>query len=554
MDPWPHQIVGVEGVMEAIAEGKRRIALSSPTGMGKTYMVGTLAKRFLSVDKKVLLYTGRRLMLNQLQEDMDAEGLLFGVRAAGHYNEGHHAFQIASLPTDRARSKKDDYEDFQADIVLVDEGHLHVTGAGDRRVIARHLDRGAVVVYITATPVGMDGAVEVLIQAGTNSDGRRCGALVLARHYGPDEPAIASMCRKYESLSSLLDMPEEERTKAIMRPGIFGRVLDWYNKLNKQRKPALLFAPGVMESRWFAEQFFQAGITAASIDGEEVWINGERLDSVAESRDEVREGSRRGQIQVVCNRFVLREGANWPWLAHGIFATIFDSLQSYLQAGGRLLRSHPDLKTVVIQDHGGNWRRHGSLNEDRSWYIDFKAKDYANAREDAYRDPSSSEAQREPMSCPQCAAIMRRPPCRECGFNFPERERVRSVVQENGTLVRIVGKMFKAKPVKLEPDTARKWKQVYFQMARAKKPKTFKQTIAWFHRKHGYRPPRNLPFMPKDINDWYRPLVMIRYERLIPEPGFNAGADWRPGARSSTGKKRVPKKAPKKEQKGLFDS
>jgi superfamily II DNA or RNA helicase len=537
--PWPHQVRGVEGVMDAVAAGTRRIVLSSPTGMGKTWMVGALVKRFLGVDKRVLLYTGRRLMLEQLAQDMDAEGLLYGVRAAGHYNEAHHAFQIASLPTDRARSGKDDYQDFPADLVLVDEGHLHVSGAGDRRVLQRHLSRGAVVVYVTATPIGMDGAVDVCVQAGTNSEGRSCGALVPARHFGPDEPAITS--KKYRSLADLLEMSEEERTKAVMRPGIFGRVLEWYRKLNKNGKPTLLFAPGVKESRWFAEQFFKAGIAAASIDGEEVWINGERLESTQESRDEVRAGSKDGSIRVVCNRFVLREGANWPWLAHGIFATIFDSLQSYLQAGGRLLRAHDSIRTVVIQDHGGNWRRHGSLNEDRLWQIDLNARDYAAVREDNYRDPDAVEADREPLSCPLCAAVMRRPPCHECGYDFPERERVRQVVQEDGTLVRITGKMFKPKPVHLAPDTAAKWKAIYFRMKNAKKPKTFNQAMAFFYYEHKYRPPRNLPLMPRDPYDWVRPIRVVRYDRLIPDPTFV------PGARAGTRRRKA-------QEKGLFDS
>ena len=58
---------------------------------------------------------------------------------------------------------------------------------------------------------------------------------------------------------------------------------------------------------------------------------------------------------VLCNRFVCA-GIDAPWLAHGIFATIFTSLQSYLQSGGRLLRSFPGIDAVTIR-HGGNWWR-----------------------------------------------------------------------------------------------------------------------------------------------------------------------------------------------------
>jgi hypothetical protein len=103
--------------------------------------------------------------------------------------------------------------------------------------------------------------------------------------------------------------------------------------------------------------------------------------------------------------------------------------------------------------------------------------------------------------------------------------------------------MFKPKRVTLKPDTAAKWKQVYFRMKNADKDgkgKSFNQAIGYFCRLHKYRPPRNLPLMPRDIYDWYRPIRLVRFDRLIKDPNYV------PGARSSTRKKKV-------EQKGLFD-
>ncbi len=539
--PWTIQVNGVEGVMAAIAEGYRRIVLTSPTGTGKTWMMKELIRRFLSVGKKALLYTSRKVLLEQLQRDL-AE-ISFGIRAAGYYPERHHDFQVASLPTDRARMKRENYEDHEADLVLIDEGHMHVKGPSDRKLLKRHHDRGAVLVYITATPIGMGLAADILVQAGFVSDGRKCGALVQARHFGPDEPAIRKNS-KLSTITGLLDASEDERRDVMGRAGtekckkLFGRVLEWFDKLNKQRKPTLLFASGVPEARWFAQQFFEHGITAASVDGEEVWINGEQV-VPDQGRDEVRNGSETGSIQVVCNRFVLREGADWPWLAHGIFATVFDSIQSYLQAGGRLLRSHPSAKTVCIQDHGGNWWRHGSLNEDRVWSLDYTARMLAGVREEAYRDGEAAPTERkEPYLCPLCALVLRSRKCLECGYEFPERERTRSVIQEDGTLVRITGKMFRPRQAILRLDTVEKWIKTYWQMKASKKPKSFTQAMGWFIRQHRYRPPRNLPLMPKDPFDWYRAIKSVSFDRLHPDPNYS-------GARSST--------QPAKREKGLFD-
>lgn len=73
-------------------------------------------------------------------------------------------------------------------------------------------------------------------------------------------------------------------------------------------------------------------------------------------------------------------------------------------------------------------------------------------------------------------------------------------------------------------------------MKNAKRPKTFQQAMAYFVYTHKYRPPRNLPFMPRDNYDWQRKIKAVRYDRLIKDPNYV------PGARSSTRK-----------QRGLFD-
>lgn len=552
-DPWPHQLRAVEETHARRAAGSRRVVVASPTGMGKTWIAERLVRDELAEGGKALLYTGRRMMLEQLQRDFSEAGVPFAVRAAGYMAEAF-PFQIASLPTDRTRSKKDDYEDFPATLVLVDEGHLHAARHA-QRVLGRHLARGACVVYLTATPVNMGGVADALVQAGTVSEGRACGALVRALHYGPDEPALA---HHHKTLTGLLGLSENAVTAAMGRVTggapdrkltcLFGRVLEWFDKLNPLRKPTILFAPGVPESRWFAEEFMRRGITAAHVDGEEVTINGATYESSKEAREEVRRGSEAGHVQVVCNRFVLREGVNYPWLAHGIFATVFDSVQSYLQAGGRLLRSHPGVGTVCVQDHGGNWWRHGSLNEDRIWSLDHSSRVLAGVREDGYREPKDKappEA-REPFLCPACRAVVRSRTCAGCGHKFGHEERFREVAQANGTLVKVTGKMFRPHPAQLEADTAAKWKTMYFRMRNAKKPKTFNQAVIFFAHEYGYRPPRDLPYMPRDAYDWYRPLKAVAYARLVPDPDLKPGD--KPGDRRGTRKRK-----PAKQERGLFD-
>jgi superfamily II DNA or RNA helicase len=292
--------------------------------------------------------------------------------------------------------KKGEWELHDADRVLVDEAHLQISDTV-QQILTWHLSRGAAYIGLTATPIGLWHLYDHLITAGTTSEMRNCGALVPCFHYGPDEPDLRKL-----KLRLGQDLTEQQQRKVMMNSTIFGRVLEWFKKLNPEGRPTILFAPGVGESIWFAEQFFSAGISAAHIDGQEVWVNGKIERTSREARAEVLQNTRDGRIKVLCNRFVLREGIDAPWLSHGILATVFGSLQSYLQSGGRMLRAYPGLDRVTLQDHGGNWWRHGSLNADRQWRIEYDAYAVSRVREDRMR----LKTEKEPVRCPDCALIL----------------------------------------------------------------------------------------------------------------------------------------------------
>jgi superfamily II DNA or RNA helicase len=350
MERWPHQVRAVEETLAAIARGERRICVTSPTGGGKTQIMLDLARRTLDQDGRVSLHSNRRMLTDQTSDVQIEAGMYHGVRAAGYDDEREHPFQVSSIQTENSRVfKRRRWEMPRANLVLVDEAHQQ-TGQVARKLLDAHVQQGAAVVGFTATPLDLGGLYDHLIVAGTTSELRDCGALTMCNHYGPDEPDLHHIGR----VPLGQDLSESQNRKAIMVQEIFGRVWEWFEKLNPQHKATILFAPGVPESLWFAEQFYAKGISAAHIDGDNVWVDGRFYESSRQARDDVMAGSKEGCIAVLCNRFVLREGINAPWLAHGIFACVFGSLQSYLQAGGRLLRASPGLEFVNIQDHGGN--------------------------------------------------------------------------------------------------------------------------------------------------------------------------------------------------------
>lgn len=519
MNPWPHQLFGVSSTLAAIARGERRVLLTSPTGGGKTWMVQQLARHFLERGKRVVLYSNRKFLIEQLGNDLANAGMTHGCRAAGSEDLEGHPFQIASMATENSRVLKRKQMDLHAagpgDLALIDEGHLHNNATG-REIIRRHVAGGAAVVLVTATPVGMAEVADVLIQAGITSELRACGALVPALHYAPDEPDL----RKLKAAREGDDLSERQQREAIMRPGIFGRIWKAFETFNPAHKPTMVFGPDVHGSLWIVEQFVKKGVPAAHVDGEHIWKDGRLWPTCETLREEVRDASRSGDLVVVSNRFVLREGANWPWLAHGVFATVFGSIQSYLQAGGRLLRSHPGLQHVTIQDHGGNWWRHGSLNADREWRLDYTAAVVSGLRADRLRNNPA----RQPFRCPRCERVWTsgricHPVHGGCGFELPPAVKLsRPVVAMDGTLKEMTGDIFKPRRISMRPDGPAKWERMYWRSRTAKGSRTFRAAMALFAQENYWQwPDPSWPFMPTEEIDFFRLVGDVPVERLVPQ-------------------------------------
>lgn len=508
MERKPHQIRGVGDVLARYHEGYRRIILQSPTGGGKSLMMEDLMRHFLFQYERCLLYTNRKMMVDQLSRGLVTSGIDFGVRSAGHENRFDELVQVSSLPSEMRRAHT--WPFFDAKLVMIDEAHLIVNGAFARKRIKEHLEKGSVVVLVTATPVDMEGAADVMVQAGTVSELRASGMLVLAHHFGPDEPDL----RHIKTHKIGADYTEDDNRKAIMVPGVFGRVGSFWKANNPDHHPTILFAPGVDESKWFAEQFHKNGINAASIDGEYIWWNGTSYRNDPDLRKKLLKYSKARQLPVICNRFVMREGIDMPWVRCLILATVIGSLKSFVQVGGRGLRADPGSgKTHCdVFDHGGNWHRHGSLNVDRKWYLDWSSANYAGLRKERLRNGS----EKEPYHCPRCDRILNGRTC-PCGHEIPVGRRSRMVVQHDGQLIEHRGEVYQFKPRRYArgEDEKKQWVETFHRAKKSKNGMNFNAAFGLFARDHfGMYPSPDWPYMPKHDIDLFRRVRDVTRERL----------------------------------------
>jgi len=501
MKPWAHQAYAHEECTKLLNSGSpQKAVVCSNTGGGKTRMMTDL---MLSTGARVALYTHRKMLLSQTSAVLDEAGIDHAIRADGYEEDRGHRIQLCSTQTIASRVLRGGESVHSADLIIIDEAHVQ-GGPTMVAILERHPK--AHVVGYTATPVGIAHMYDQIIQAGTTSEMRACGALVRAVHYGCPEIDMGSIQPGRSG-----EFSEGDLKKCWFPPVVFGNVLEHFRRLNPQEKPTILFAPGVAESMYLAQHFHEEGIPAAHISADCIWINGDVYEATQENRDMLSRMARNGEVAVTCNRFVLREGINWPFLAHLIFATPFGSICSYLQAGGRVLRNHPELEYVTCQDHGGNWWRHGSLNEDREWDL----SDTANILRLERMERMRNKKEAQPITCFKCYRIrLSGAKCPWCGAMGQDRRR--AVIQTSGKLKKMEIRAFRRRYIDTRDDVQRRWDNQYHRAKNSKKRMNFNQAEALYAMDNNWKwPPRTLANMPIEPRDWHESVVDMPPERLI---------------------------------------
>lgn len=491
----PHQDLAHEACKKNYSIKIPMWCVVSPCGGGKSLMMRRIAIPAAEIGRRVFIYCHRVMLLKQTIDAFDRDGVDFGVIASGYKKriKPEAMIQVCMIQTVRSRLNKWRHEIPRPDIVIVDEFHQNQGGKATA-VLLKHAKEGARIIGYTATPVKLRKpavptkenpltdeqktknlvACHDLVMAGTYQDMIDCKAHMPVVCYGPDRPEIALK----KMLAS--ELSEDENKAANSVPTIFANVYENWRKLNPDMLPAIGFAPGVQESKWFVEEFRKRGVPCAHIDGESIVLvypdeTGELVSDEVEATEEWRQhvidGSREGLYKIVWNRFVLREAIDCVEWYQAIIATTVHSLANYLQMTGRILRYCDKYDHKLIVDHGGCIDRHGFPNVERDWEIgDNDAT--MHSKEMAARKKNAAE-DAEPICCPRCNAYrLSGKVCHACGHKHIKS--VRMVRQLDGTLVKLTGRIVKHKPEKVFADYYRS--AVY---ACAKTDRTVAQAYAY---------------------------------------------------------------------------
>jgi DNA repair protein RadD len=472
-------------VYERRTAGVRRMCAVAPPGAGKTTVMAQLAVEEVERGGKVVVYCHRTMLLEQMSRVFTEKKIDHGVFAPGYKREQGASIEIGMIDTAYSRNVKRGSEDlFDATLVLVDEWHNQkgkkaesvLVGASGAANFLGHSQRGATIVGFTATPVGLAHLCDELVSFGNYSELRQVKAHLPVTVASPSEISCAGLSRNADCEYSSRDL--EPRAEKII-----GDAYENWKKLNPDALPAILFGPSVPGAFWFAHQFMQRGVRVAAVGNglalmPELQPSGNwqlvqhPLDK--DAREEILRLSKSGEIAVLCNRFILREAIDMPWLYHGIFATVFGSITSYLQSVGRIQRFWPDYQTKILQDHGGSYWRHLSPNLDRHWSITDTNQSVSKNIVDGYK----SGGIKEPLQCPRCDKWRTGgDSCPHCGHIHSRS--VRKVYNEDGVLVVQEGGVYE-KPVEVKGDVhAKLWQKCLYGCGIASRP--FSQAVRLFH-------------------------------------------------------------------------
>jgi DNA repair protein RadD len=374
---------------QEFARGRLRVCYCAPTGSGKTVLFVHAVRKAVAQGQKVGILVHRVELVDQTAEALEAEGIAYGIIAAGYPENPDALVQVAMVQTLARRPERLDGVRF----LIIDECHHILAGTWAALAAAAPNAR---LLGVTATPERLDGkglsaAFDALVIGPKVKGLITAGYLAPFAIFAPEKQVDLKRLRTVGGDYALGQLAERMSTDAVLADAI-----EEYRK-HIAGQSALAFCATIKHSQATARAFRAAGINAVHLDGDTP--TAERRDIIARLGTEP---------LVVTNCGIIAEGLNVPVVGGVIMLRPTKSLGLYLQQIGRALRPAPGKERAVILDHAGNVFRHGFPDMDHPWSLEGRPKKKGKAlvKRCAGCGALIPAAARE---CPQCGAQQPRP-------------------------------------------------------------------------------------------------------------------------------------------------
>jgi superfamily II DNA or RNA helicase len=482
-----------------------RLCVYGPTGSGKTHILSELLIDPISQ----ILFTHRRVLLDQIALVLDKRGIRYGIRASG-FEPRVAPIQLAMIQSEFINTVASQrYGLHDARRVHIDEPHA-IRGPVAMRVINQYHRQGASVIGYTASPVDLGGMFDDLYVSVTIPQLIAEKFLVPPVAYAIEQPDPRAIDRL--KVNAKGEFSPSAVGRLVKVNTIKGRVLEAYHRLKSARGSFILYAHSVKTSIWWSQYLTAHGVPTAHIDGSDIWVDGEFFKSDTSKRREVFNAVESGRLKGLSNRFVLREGVDLPCIDHVILTCPVGSRVSIVQMCGRALRPYPDKHHAILQDHSGSLTRHPPIDRHVTWYWN----DATGTAERIYLGDLRGGKEREPITCPKCC-FMRYfgDTCPQCGFKY--NKYCRYVQQTDGTIKLIEGKAYRPRRIVRRSGDEAAWERAYWAARKNKSTRTFEQIYTFYAVSHNWQwLPRDLPLMPLDSYSWFRSVGDVSMSELIP--------------------------------------
>lgn len=365
----PYQIDAINDIRNSLRTHKS-VVFTIGCGAGKSIIAGSIAKAATDKGNRVLFLVHRLELCEQISNTFydlcEVDPMLCDI-----------------MMIQTARRKLDSIE--TPTLIIVDEAHMF-NNAYEK--VFEHF-KDSYKIGFTATPCRLNrGGLGNLFEDLLTSVSTRW---LIDNHYLSEYRYYSFPLVDTSKLHTRAgEFIPEEVNKLIENKAVYSGAVSQYQRLTPDKK-AMIYCSSIVASKAIVEEFKNAGISAAHVDGT----------TPKAEREKIVEAYRKGEIKVVSNVDLFGVGFDDKNIEVTILLRPTQSLALAVQQNMRCMR-YKEGKTAIILDCCGNVVRHGLPDDEREWLLDSQRK---------------QETSVKIRECPECYSVY--PPtldsCPYCG-------------------------------------------------------------------------------------------------------------------------------------------
>lgn len=338
----PYQSKLISDIRTSAVSGHKAVVAVLGCGGGKSVIQAEIARSATNKGNRVLFLVHRKELCEQITRTFTAQGVDMELCSVS-------MVQTVSRHIDRIKPPK---------VIITDEAH-HSTANTYKKIYNAFPD--ALRLGFTATPcrLGSGGLGEVYSKLITSVSTK----WLIDNHYlSPYKYYSVKLADTSGLHVKAGEYKADEIAELMQSKEIYGETVKQWERLAKGKK-TIAYCASVEAAEQTAEQFRQAGYTAASLSGS----------TPKELRTRIMQDFRESRIMILTNCELFGEGLDVPDCECTVLLRPTQSLTLYIQQSMRSMRYMPD-KTAIIIDHVGNCYLHGLPDDEREWTLESKAK------------------------------------------------------------------------------------------------------------------------------------------------------------------------------------